>query len=195
MSALLLLQQSASTTEPPKALQVADAWSFWDVDTIARATRCPADNVSSDWPAVFAELDARGIASKRVCAGVLGTIAIETASSFKPIEEAFYLGSGADAFRKTLRYYPWYGRGYVQLTWQSNYEQYGNCVGVDLLSDPTRAMDPDTAAKIIAEYFQRKGVAAAADQADWTEVRRLVQGGADGLERLITIVKALGMPT
>jgi predicted chitinase len=188
MGDLLLLQQARTT---PRKL---DPWMFWDAATIASVTQCPLPNVESDWPAIFAELHARDIATKLVCGGVLGTIAIETASQFKPVREAFYLGDGAEAHRKTLQYYPWYGRGYVQLTWKGNYADFGSFVDVDLLSDPDRAMVPNTAAKIIAEWFARKGVAAAAEQADWTRVRIGVLGGTGGLDRLISIVKNLGLP-
>ena len=51
----------------------------------------------------------------------LATTAHETAFSFQPIEEAYYLGSRAKAVQKTFRYYPYFGRGFVQLTWKSNY--------------------------------------------------------------------------
>ena len=45
---------------------------------------------------------------------VLATVYWETARTFQPIEE--YGG-------KHRRYAPWYGRGYVQLTWERNYKK------------------------------------------------------------------------
>lgn len=44
----------------------------------------------------------------------LATFQWETASTMQPIEE--YGG-------KSSRYAPWYGRGYVQLTWEENYKK------------------------------------------------------------------------
>jgi hypothetical protein len=45
----------------------------------------------------------------------------ETNHSMEPVEEGYYLGSPAKvkAFQKKLRYFPYFGRGYVQLTWHS----------------------------------------------------------------------------
>lgn len=53
----------------------------------------------------------------------LATAFHETAGSFQPVEEGYYLGKKAKAFQKTLRYYPYFGRGYVQLTHKSNSEK------------------------------------------------------------------------
>lgn len=43
------------------------------------------------------------------------------------------------------------GRGYVQLTWKSNYAKAGEKCGVDLVAYPDKAMQPDIAAKIMRE--------------------------------------------
>lgn len=45
---------------------------------------------------------------------ILATVYHETDRKMEPIEE--YYGS-------TTRYAPWYGRGYVQLTWEENYKK------------------------------------------------------------------------
>jgi predicted chitinase len=53
------------------------------------------------------------------------------------------------------------GRGLIQLTGKNNYKKYGKMIGVDLVSNPDRANDRDTAIKIAAAYFaqqQRSGV-------------------------------------
>jgi hypothetical protein len=50
----------------------------------------------------------------------------ETNKKMQPVEEAYYLEGKVrdlDAWRKAnLRYYPWYGRGLVQTTWDYNYK-------------------------------------------------------------------------
>lgn len=43
------------------------------------------------------------------------------------------------------------GRGYVQLTWKSNYQKAADKCGVDLVTYPDKAMEPDIAAKIMRE--------------------------------------------
>lgn len=69
----------------------------------------------------------------------------ETAQSMQPVEECYYLGAKAKAAQKRLRYYPYFGRGYVQLTWKSNYERAGKALGVDLINHPELALDPGNA--------------------------------------------------
>lgn len=45
----------------------------------------------------------------------------------------------------------WLGRGYVQLTHRTNYAKAAALVSADLLGDPSLAMRPDIAAKILVE--------------------------------------------
>lgn len=80
---------------------------------------------------------------------VLATAEWETNKTFLPVKEAYYLGKKAEPYRKKLRYYPWYGRGFVQLTWEANYRKAGNALEVDLIKNPDKAMDPDIAAAIL----------------------------------------------
>lgn len=80
---------------------------------------------------------------------VLATALWETNRTMLPVEEAYYLGARAEAYRQRLRYYPWHGRGFVQLTWERNYIRAGQQLGVDLISNPDRAMVPDIAAKVL----------------------------------------------
>lgn len=56
------------------------------------------------------------------------------------------------------------GRGYVQLTWKSNYAKAGEKLGVDCVKNPDLAMRPDLAAKIMRlgmthGWFTGKGFA------------------------------------
>lgn len=78
---------------------------------------------------------------------VLATAFWESARTMKPVREAFWL---SEQWRKDkLRYYPWYGRGFVQLTWEENYIRAGQKLGCDLTTDPDEAMRPDIAAEVI----------------------------------------------
>jgi hypothetical protein len=64
------------------------------------------------------------------------------------------------------------------------------------VANPDRALEPLIAADILAHYFANHGggplIPQAARGGNWTEVRRLVQGGSAGLDRFRTIVTALG---
>ena len=52
---------------------------------------------------------------------MLATTKWETAHTMQPIKEYGSLG-----YLKSKPYYPWYGRGLVQLTWDYNYAKYGD---------------------------------------------------------------------
>lgn len=81
------------------------------------------------------------------CAYVLATAFWETARTMKPVVEAFWK---SEAWRKrNLRYYPWHGRGFVQLTWERNYKLASTKLNVDLIANPDKALDPGIAAEVL----------------------------------------------
>lgn len=184
-----------------------DPWAFWSADEIAAATQCPADAVRETWPRLVEQLVHCGLTDKPTQIAMIGTVAIETARQFRPVREAFWLD---EAWRAAnLRYYPFYGRGDIQLTWEANYRTYGPKIAelwqtdpsqpdFDLVGNPDRALDPDISAAVAALYFRDHGgdglalIPQAARAGDWHEVRRLVQGGDAGLDALIAIAAALG---
>jgi peptidoglycan hydrolase-like protein with peptidoglycan-binding domain len=92
----------------------------------------------------------QGVTMPEQIAYVLATVQHETGNTFQPVEEAYYLGAKAEAYRKkTMRYYPYYGRGYVQLTWKGNYEKYGKLLGLDLVKNPAQALRPDVSLYVL----------------------------------------------
>lgn len=84
---------------------------------------------------------------------ILATAYWETAKTVKPVREAYYVANSfnaAERWRKrNLRYYPYYGRGYVQLTWRRNYELAGNVFGRRMVEDPDIALETDIATKVL----------------------------------------------
>ncbi len=80
----------------------------------------------------------------------LATAEHETGGTFDPVREGHHLGARADRWRRSLRYYPFYGRGFIQLTWMSNYRKFSTLLGVDLVGDPDLALEPERAAWIMA---------------------------------------------
>eukprot|EP00873_Tetraselmis_striata_P020804 jgi/Tetstr1/441068/TSEL_029336.t1 len=78
---------------------------------------------------------------------ILATAWWESGKTMQPVREAYWL---SEAWRKkNLRYYPFYGRGLVQITWLENYQKASNLYGVDLVSNPDKAMDPKLSVRIL----------------------------------------------
>lgn len=118
----------------------------------------------------------------RQLAYILATAFHETAKTMQPIREY-----GSQSYLKSKKYYPWYGRGYVQLTWDYNYKKFQPEVlevfGVDIIKDPDNAMIPDVAAYVMFEGMYRgtfNGKGKGLDfyfhdtVAEWKEARRTV---------------------
>jgi hypothetical protein len=83
---------------------------------------------------------------------VLATVDWETGHTFQPVKEAFWC---SEEWRKDhLRYYPYYGRGYVQLTWKDNYRKYGEKLDIDLVDNPDLALEPETAMFVLIDGFK-----------------------------------------
>lgn len=102
--------------------------------------------------AIAAECVAQGIGLPAQIAYVMATVEWETAKTFKPVREAFWLG---EEWRKErLRYYPYYGRGYVQLTWRNNYQRYSTLTGKDLVKNPDLALRPEIALFVLVHGFK-----------------------------------------
>jgi predicted chitinase len=49
--------------------------------------------------------------------------------------------------------YRYRGGGFIQLTFKGNYASIGTKIGVDLVSNPDKVLDPSIAAKVVAQYF------------------------------------------
>jgi len=111
----------------------------------------------------------------------LATAKHETNKTFLPVKEAYWL---SENWRKeNLRYYPWYGRGFVQLTWEVNYKKASNKLGVDLISNPKKAMDPEVSAEILIVgmlegWFTGKKIGdyVSLSKSDFINARRVING-------------------
>lgn len=81
----------------------------------------------------------------RWLAYALATTYHETAATMQPVTEY-----GSSSYLRGKPYWPYIGRGYVQLTWDYNYRKMGGKLGVDLMApNEDRALDPALAAKIL----------------------------------------------
>lgn len=125
---------------------------------------------------------------------ILATAYWETAETMKPVREAYWM---SEQWRKdNLRYYPWYGRGYVQLTWKANYERTDRELGTNLVNDPDAAMRPNTAVKILVKgmmhgWFTGKSLPdyVTLQKSDFINARRVVNG-TDRAEEIAKIARA-----
>lgn len=83
---------------------------------------------------------------------VFATVYHETGATFHPAREAPRVSD--DWRKRNFRYYPYYGRGYVQITWERNYAVYSNKLKIDLLKNPDLAMNPSYSWFILIDGFK-----------------------------------------
>lgn len=101
---------------------------------------------------------------------LLATAKHETANTMQPVREALAkTDAGASAalekawkagklkwvkkpyWRFDADGKAWFGRGYVQLTHKANYQKAGTRMGIDLVADPSAALSPMIAARILVQ--------------------------------------------
>ena len=130
----------------------------------------------------------------------IGTVRAE-ASGFKPIDEGiskYNTSAKGTAGRHGFDLYDlrddignaevgdgalYKGRGFVQLTGKSNYISIGAKLGVNLRDNPDLANDPQTAAKILAEFLKshEAAIRTALMTNNLALARKKVNGGSHGL--------------
>ena len=112
---------------------------------------------------------------------VIATAMWETSHTCRPVIEAYWL---SEAWRRRhLKYYPYYGRGFVQITWKENYEKFGKLLGIDLVEDPDLALRPRYAAFILV-YGMKHGTFTGlklddfinAKKIDYIHARKIING-------------------
>lgn len=130
------------------------------------------------------EFERQGLRQKEQLAYVLATAYHEChdprrpGARITPMEEF-----GGARYLKSKAYYPYYGRGFVQLTWRVNYQREGKRLGLDLMKHPEKALDPAIAANIaihgmktgsftgkkLSNYINEK-------RTDYRNARRIING-------------------
>ena len=154
------------------------------IEDIARVCRAKLSDVRVNWPLIVSALEDLGLRSDLVEVAAAATVAIETARTFRPINEfggeAYFtkhyegradLGNcwSGDGAR-------FHGRGYIQITGRANYRGYSNVAGANLEDHPEQALEPAIAAKILASYFAKRDVSGSAARQEWLKVRAKVNG-------------------
>ena len=125
--------------------------------------------------AILDEWEKRRLTDLRWLAYIMATAWHETAQRMQPIEE-FGRGRGK-AYAPT-----YYGRGFVQITWERNYARLSDVIDVDLVTYPEKALEMDNAIQILFEgmidgLFTGKALSDYFDKnADWRGARAIVNG-------------------
>lgn len=132
--------------------------------------------------AILDEWERRNLTDLRWLAYMLGTVKWETDNTMQPVTEG-----GSKAYLMSKKYYPWIGRGYIQLTWQRGYQKFRDRVmklfNADIVANMDLALRPDIAGfimfegmingeftgKKLADYFNAKTT-------DWVSARKIING-------------------
>ena len=168
--------------------------SAFTPEQVAAAAKVPVDAVRRNLPLIEQALAEQGIGDRPTVIAAIGTTAIETASTFEPIHE--FESPHWDTYSGGRQFH---GRGFIQLTHDYNYRAAGLALGLDLVGNPDLALEPRTAARVLAWYFKTvrgktsgMNVSDAARAGDWRKVRLLVLGAEMGWKRLADVAAKLG---
>lgn len=152
-----------------------------DPMAVATACQCTAHqpNVTANLPILATAMTKYGYHPElhtNLWIAVLATVAVETAHQFAPIAEM-----GSSEYLQSQTYWPFIGRGFVQTTWQNNYQEVADALDIDCVAHPELLLEPVNAANaLMIFYTDRPALIAAAHDANWRETRRLVNGGYNG---------------
>ena len=151
------------------------------VDGINAIMQAVNDNNANDKPKL----------SRADVAYMLATAWHETARTMQPIREygrgrGRRYGTNMDIDGSRYQGLPhiYYGRGYVQLTWLTNYKRMGQLLGVDLVNNPDLALDAKIAADImivgmVRGLFTGKSLSSyikAGTRSEFINARRIING-------------------
>lgn len=98
---------------------------------------------------ILKEWDATNNSDIRQLAYVLATIFHETGRKMQPVKEF-----GNEAYLRSKRYYPYYGRDLVQTTWVYNYQKVKDFSGIDVVTNPELIGQMPLAAKVAITFMQ-----------------------------------------
>jgi murein DD-endopeptidase MepM/ murein hydrolase activator NlpD/LysM repeat protein len=187
--------------EPPVIVEAVSMpqGSIQDVFTPDAVTQilpnAPRENVEAYTPLVLNALAEQGIDNPQVVSYAFATINAET-SEFAPIHEyasgmayephtrvGQRLGNTQEGDGPRYR-----GRGFVQLTGRNNYRHMGEVLGIDLENNPDLALQPETAARILAVFLAERQdrLVPALEENDMVAARRVVNGGTHGINRMVS---------
>ena len=133
-----------------------------------------------------------GINTPLTLIGALATVRTEVGRAFLPVLE-IASGSAYEGRHDLGNYVPgdgplYKGRGYSMLTGRANYAAYGKALNLDLVCHPDIALDPIVSSKILAQFFKDHNIPQYCESKDWVTVRRIYNGGSNGLDVFLSVV-------
>lgn len=78
--------------------------------------------------------------------------------------------------------YRYRGRGFIQITGRDAYQALGDAAGIDLVDQPERAYDTDSALTVACGFWKWKKLNPVCDSGDFQKVTKLINGGLNGLD-------------
>jgi hypothetical protein len=170
---------------PAGDTESVSAGAYFTAEQIGSTLGSDVDTVRTNWPLIVDALKEQEIFDRAVAIATLGTIRVEVGAGFESIPE-FASGQQYEGRLDLGNTRPgdgprYKGRGFIQLTGRDHYRSYGQMLGVDLEGSPELALEPTTAARVLALYFRQFSIKDLADDGDWIAVRRAVNGGDNGL--------------
>lgn len=172
-------------------------------ELLSKILKAPLQNVKAILPSLHKSMELWGLTSRHSAIAIYATISTET-SRWELIREQ----GSKEYFKKTYgKYYnelgpedesglPKYrGASILQLTWPENFLAYSKAAkiaeGKKAYNNPNILLKPDVAADSLCHFFVINNVYKAAADKDWEKVRRIINGGTNGLDVFIKHVKAL----
>ncbi len=156
------------------------------VSQLARITENPDPklyDLRGDLKALLPEMRKAGITTRLRVAAFLANVGVET-DYLKTLEEYgdkaywMYLDRHPDGGPGEWRYH---GRGYLQVTWSSNYRTLGTAIDEDLIRNPDLLCDDKkVAAKGAIWYWSSRKLNSYADRGDFKNVCSIINYGSPG---------------
>lgn len=140
-------------------------------------------SVVDGFETIFSEMESRAMSDNRWIAYILGTTYHESGHTMQPVAE-FGKGKGRKyGVPDPISGKIYYGRGFSQITWKSNYEKFSSLLNVDLVHNPDLALDCKIATDILFEGMT-KGIFTGKKlsdyfsgiKEDWINARRIING-------------------
>ena len=142
--------------------------------TLEENLRYSTSGLMRTWPSRFPSLD----------------VAEKYANNPRAIANKVYAGRMGNGTEESGEGWLYHGRGLIQLTGKENYVNCGLGLGVDLIGNPDRLLDPLYAALSAGWFWNKKGLNALVD--DIETMTKRINGGLIGLaDRKVKIAKAL----
>ncbi|MGJ7497177.1 glycoside hydrolase family 19 protein [Variovorax sp. RT4R15] len=170
-----------------------------DAQTLAKCTGATLQDAEVYAQPLTAAMDRFHIDTPKRQAAFLATIAIESMNLTKVEEGLYYkdaarlakiypraFKSAADAepFARNpqalgkLLYQGYWGRGFIQLTWEKNYRAAGDALGFDYINQPSLVLEPQHAALTAGWFWDDANCNAPADDGDMRGMTLRVNGKA-----------------